>query len=130
MTLDQLWNHCRLHTAMMLFILTSPFCMAENLAIEQFVGRWQVDRLMQPHKLPYYPLDCGTASNVNEITMLTESRIHITDGKQATEYDVSSENGQYFFQGKRRTTILLEAPGETFLHAVGVHWYAYRRCAD
>jgi hypothetical protein len=102
-------------------------CFASDQAL-QYVGRWQVDRIMQPHKLPYYPRDCDTAKDTREIVATGDGGIEIRGGKKTDAYDVTVVNGKHFFESNRRSAVQWESAGDTFLHSVGVFWNAYRRC--
>ena len=96
---------------------------------EQYVGYWQVTRIMQPHKLPYYPRDCSNETKIRQITALGKDRIQVSDGAKAKAYDVGVERGQHYTQStKRRQAIDWVVSNDTFLHSVGYVWEAYRRC--
>jgi hypothetical protein len=95
---------------------------------QQYVGLWQVDRIMQPHKLPYYPRGCDTAKDIREIVATSDGGIEIRRAKKVNSYDVVVVDGQHYFQSNRRSPVLWEIAGDTFLHGVGVFWNAYRRC--
>lgn len=95
---------------------------------KQYVGYWQVDRIRQTHKLPYYPRDCSAAKDIREIVEINGDKIKIKSGKKTNTYSVLTDSGQHYFQSTRRTPVIWEIDGDTFLHGVGVFWEAYRRC--
>lgn len=95
---------------------------------QQYVGQWQVDRLRQQHKLPYYPLDCEAGKNIREIVAIDDSTVEVRGGEKTKIYQVGQINGEHYFQSRRRAPVLWEIPSDTFLLSVGVFWDAYRRC--
>lgn len=95
---------------------------------QHYVGLWQVDRIRQPHKLSYYPRHCSADNDLREITAVDDNRIAIHGERSRQEYELVTDNGQRYFQSPRRSPVLWQIAGDTFLHGVGVFWDAYRRC--
>ncbi len=119
----------RLNVAMLLTLAAAPGLAADTLS-KQYVGRWQVNRIMQEHKLPYYPRGCDAGKDIREIVAVNPNTIEIRGGKKPGTYQVGQDNSGYFFEARRRTKVLWEIPGDTFLHGAGTYWNAYRRCDD
>jgi hypothetical protein len=117
----------RLAVAILLLATTAPGLTADTLS-KQYVGRWQVNRIMQEHKLPYYPRGCDAAKDIREIVAINPNTIEIRGEKQPRTYQVGQDNSGYFFEHRGRTKVLWEIPGDTFLHGAGTYWNAYRRC--